>query len=123
MDAKAPDKNDEYFIYQTLVGAYPFDERSQESFTQRMKEYIVKAMREAKVHTTWIKQDREYEQACINFIQEILKRDAKNEFLDSFLPFQKKIAFDGVINSLSQTMLKMTCPGIPDFYQGRSFGT
>jgi len=116
--ATAPDKNDEYFIYQTLVGAYPFDEKEQETFIQRMKEYIVKAIREAKIHTTWIKQDLDYEEACIHFIQELLKQDGKNDFLDSFLPFQKKIAFDGILNSLSQTLLKLTCPGIPDFYQG-----
>ena len=116
--AKAPDRNDEYFIYQTLVGAYPFDEKEQEKFTQRMKEYIIKAIREAKIHTTWIKQDNNYEEACIHFIQELLKPERNNEFLNSFLLFQKQIALDGIINSLSQTMLKLTCPGIPDFYQG-----
>jgi len=115
---KAPDKNDEYFIYQTLVGAYPCDEKEQEAFTQRMTEYIVKAIREAKIHTTWIKQDNNYEEACIHFIQELLKLDGKNEFLNSFLLFQKKISFYGIINSLSQTMLKLTCPGVPDIYQG-----
>jgi (1->4)-alpha-D-glucan 1-alpha-D-glucosylmutase len=83
-----------------------------------MTEYIVKAVREAKIHSTWIKQDNDYEQACVHFIQELLKRDGKNEFLRSFLHFQKKIAFYGGINSLSQIMLKMTCPGVPDFYQG-----
>jgi len=114
----APDRNDEYFIYQTLIGAYPFEEEKKEHFAQRMKEYMVKAIREAKVHTTWIKQDIEYEEACVNFIGEILKPDEKNEFLNSFLGFQKKIASDGILNSLSQTLLKMTCPGIPDFYQG-----
>jgi len=116
--SRMPDKNDEYFIYQTLVGAYPLDEKEQEAFPQRMKEYIIKAIREAKIHTTWIKQDNNYEEACIHFVQELLKPDGSNEFLNSFLPFQKKIAIDGVINSLSQTMLKLTCPGGPDFYQG-----
>jgi len=116
--AKILDRNDEYFIYQTLVGAYPFDEKDHDSFTKRMTEYIIKAVREAKIHTTWIKPDNDYEELCINFIQELLKRDEKNKFLGPFLSFQKKIAMDGVINSLSQTMLKMTCPGIPDFYQG-----
>ncbi len=115
---RAPDKNDEYFIYQTLIGTYPFDQKDHEPFTRRMKDYIIKAIREADIHTAWIKQDADYEQACVNFIEEILKRDEKNEFMGSFIPFQKKIAFDGVLNSLSQQMLKMTCPGVPDFYQG-----
>ena len=115
---KAPDKNDEYFIYQTLVGAYPFDAKDQERFILRMKEYILKAIREAKVHTTWIKQDEEYEEACVHFIEELLKRDDKNEFLTTFVPFQRRIARDGILNSLSQTMLKLTCPGVPDIYQG-----
>ena len=85
--AKAPDRNDEYFIYQTLVGAYPFDEQEQEQFAERMKEYIIKAIREAKIHTTWIKQNSDYEQACIDFIEEIFKKDGENKFLNSFLAF------------------------------------
>jgi (1->4)-alpha-D-glucan 1-alpha-D-glucosylmutase len=116
--APAPDRNDEYFIYQTLVGAYPFDDTECGAFAQRMKEYIIKAVREAKIHSTWIRQDNEYEQACVNFIDELLRPIGKNEFLDSFLPFQRKIAFSGSLNSLSQILLKMTCPGVPDFYQG-----
>jgi len=115
---RVPDKNDEYFIYQTLVGAYPFGGKEHDQFTQRMKEYVLKAVREAKTYTNWIKQDADFEQACLHFIQEILKQDGKNKFLDSFLLFQNKIASDGALNSLSQVMLKLTCPGVPDFYQG-----
>jgi len=114
----APDRNDEFFIYQTLIGAYSFDDANPEAFIGRMKEYVIKSLRESKRHTNWVKQDANYEEACIYFIDEILKQGEKNEFLNSFLPFQKQVAMDGVINSLSQTMLKLTCPGIPDFYQG-----
>lgn len=115
---QAPDRNDEFFIYQTLIGAYPFEDDQREPFIGRMKEYVIKSLRESKRHTNWIKQDVHYEEACTHFIDEILKQDDKNEFLNSFLVFQKQIASDGIINSLAQTMLKMTTPGIPDFYQG-----
>jgi (1->4)-alpha-D-glucan 1-alpha-D-glucosylmutase len=111
----APDKDDEYFIYQTLIGAFPFIDTDFGSFKQRMKEYIVKAVREAKVHTAWIKPDTEYEEACVNFIDGIL---GFRDFLDVFVPFQKRISFYGVFNSLSQTLLKITSPGVVDFYQG-----
>jgi (1->4)-alpha-D-glucan 1-alpha-D-glucosylmutase len=116
--ASAPDRNDEYFIYQTLIGAYPFEPQDREKFLERIKEYIIKAVREAEVHTNWLRQDGDYENACVNFIQEILKEGPRNPFLDSFIPFQKRIAAEGALNSLAQTLLKMTCPGIPDFYQG-----
>jgi (1->4)-alpha-D-glucan 1-alpha-D-glucosylmutase len=114
----APDKNDEYFIYQTLVGAFPFDAARSGEFTGRMKAYIVKVVREAKVHTEWIKPDREYEDACVSFVENILAPSADNGFLRDFRSFQKKIAYYGIFNSLSQTLLKITCPGVPDFYQG-----
>ncbi|MFH1223013.1 MAG: malto-oligosyltrehalose synthase, partial [Pseudomonadota bacterium] len=112
-----PDNNDEYFIYQTLIGVYPFDEQP-DIFKERVKEYLIKAVREAKVHTAWIKNDTDYESACVNFIEQILKEDDNNQFLKDFLPFQKKAAFYGTLNSLSQAMIKMTAPGVPDFYQG-----
>jgi (1->4)-alpha-D-glucan 1-alpha-D-glucosylmutase len=114
----APDKNDEYFLYQTLVGAFPFSENETESFKQRLKNYIIKAVREAKAHSTWIDPNIEYEDACSNFIEQILNSSQKNEFLKDFLPFQKEIAHFGIFNSLSQSLIKITSPGIPDIYQG-----
>lgn len=113
-----PERNDEYFLYQTLLGAYPCDEREYPSFVERIKEYIIKAVREAKVHTAWLKPDTDYEEAFISFIDRIMKREESNPFLQDFLPFQRKVAFYGVFNSLSQTLIKMTSPGVPDFYQG-----
>ncbi len=113
-----PDKNDEYFLYQTLVGVYPFQKYDHDRFVERMREYIIKAVREAKHYTAWIKPDKEYEESYIAFLRAILRQGDSNEFLSAFNPFQRKIAFYGVINSLAQTLLKMTSPGIPDFYQG-----
>ncbi len=114
----APENNDEYLIYQTLVGAYPFFEHEVPEFRARMKAFIVKAVREAKVHTGWLKPDVPYEEACVDFVDGIFASQAAGDFLQQFLTFQKKIAFYGILNSLSQTVLKMACPGVPDFYQG-----
>ncbi len=114
----APEKNDEYLIYQVLLGAYPFSDTELPAFRLRIKEYIVKAIREAKVHTAWIKPDSAYEEACVNFVEAILDPERSPDFMKSFLAFQKKIAFFGVFNSLSQVLLKIASPGVPDFYQG-----
>jgi (1->4)-alpha-D-glucan 1-alpha-D-glucosylmutase len=113
-----PDENDEYLLYQTLIGAFPFREDNYQVFVERIKNYTIKAVREAKRHTAWIKPDIEYEEACISFVEKILNPSEDNRFLTEFKPFQKKIQFYGVFNSLSQTLLKITCPGVPDFYQG-----
>jgi (1->4)-alpha-D-glucan 1-alpha-D-glucosylmutase len=116
--AAVPDLNDEYFIYQTLIGAFPFDAARPAAFIERMKAYIVKAVREAKVHTAWIRPDQEYEDACVSFVEKILTPSADNGFLQDFRSFQQKVSWYGMFNSLSQTLLKITCPGVPDFYQG-----
>ena len=116
--AYMPDENDEYLIYQTLIGVFPFLETEQGSLTDRMKGYIIKAVREAKRHTAWIKPDTEYEDACTGFVEKILSPSEENLFLKEFLPFQNRIAFYGIFNSLSQVLIKITSPGVPDFYQG-----
>ncbi|MBW4542367.1 MAG: malto-oligosyltrehalose synthase [Myxacorys chilensis ATA2-1-KO14] len=113
-----PDRNDEYALYQTLIGAFPFLEQEQESFTQRAKDYLLKAIREAKVYTAWLRPNAAYEDACMRFVDAVLEPSEENPFLQSLLPFQKKVAFYGIFNSLSQALLKITSPGIPDFYQG-----
>ncbi|MBD2541016.1 malto-oligosyltrehalose synthase [Coleofasciculus sp. FACHB-SPT36] len=113
-----PQKNDEYFFYQTLVGAFPFAESERSHFVERVKEYVVKAVREAKVHTAWLRPDTDYEDGFIAFIEEVLKPSTDNQFLQEFLPFQKRVAHYGIFNSLSQTLLKITASGVPDFYQG-----
>jgi (1->4)-alpha-D-glucan 1-alpha-D-glucosylmutase len=116
--AQVPDRNDEYFLYQTLLGTFPFEESVYPQFVSRIKEYVIKAVREAKVHTGWLQPDTEYEDAYISFVEEILKPTDSNDFLQDFIPFQKRIAHYGIFNSLSQVLIKITCPGVPDFYQG-----
>jgi (1->4)-alpha-D-glucan 1-alpha-D-glucosylmutase len=115
LDVPAP--NDEYFLYQTLLGAFPFYESEYPSFVERIKEYVIKAIREAKVHTGWLRPDCGYEDAFIKFVEKLLKKE-ENEFLAAFRPLQRKVQYYGVFNSLSQTFLKITSPGVPDFYQG-----
>ncbi len=117
----APDLNEEYFIYQTLIGAWPLDisdESEYEIFKKRIKDYILKAIRESKVNTSWINPNLIYEEAMIFFIESILNDIPDNQFLEDFKDFQKVISYYGVFNSLSQTLLKITSPGVPDHYQG-----
>ena len=84
----------------------------------RIKAYIVKAVREAKVHTAWLKPDTEYEDAYVSFAEKILARSEANAFLKEFIPFCQRVSHYGILNSLSQTLIKITSPGVPDFYQG-----
>ncbi len=112
----APDANDEYLLYQTLVGAWPFTADGQAGFSERLKSYMVKAMREAKRRTSWITPDDRYEAAVLRFVDDIL--DRRRPFLPAFLPFQARVAELGVYNSLAQLLVKITAPGVPDFYQG-----
>ena len=111
-----PDTNDEYLFYQTLLGTYPFEENELVDFPNRIKDYILKAVREAKVYTAWLRPDEEYEQAFLNFIDRCLKD--KSDFLQQLRPWQQKIAEYGIYNSLSQVLIKNTAPGVPDLYQG-----
>jgi (1->4)-alpha-D-glucan 1-alpha-D-glucosylmutase len=112
----APDPNEEYLIYQTLIGAWPFDPDEEPGFAARIKAYLVKAMREAKVHTSWLMPDEAYEAAVLTFVDRIL--DHRRPFLAAFKPLQTRIAEIGVYNSLAQLLIKITAPGVPDFYQG-----
>lgn len=112
-----PDANDEYLFYQTLVGALPFQQEERPEFVQRMKDYVIKAIREAKVHTAWLRPDDEYEQSCVQFVDQVLQPTNKL-FWEKFASFQHRIATYGIYNSLAQVMLKMAAPGIPDLYQG-----
>jgi (1->4)-alpha-D-glucan 1-alpha-D-glucosylmutase len=117
----APDYNEEYFLYQTLVGAWPFDMQERgvrAQFVQRIEGYMTKAMREAKVHSSWLHPDEEYERAVFRFIDAILDRRRAHRFFQLFEPFQARIAQLGIYNSLAQLAIKITAPGVPDFYQG-----
>lgn len=114
----APDANEEVLIYQVLLGAWPFEEAELESFKDRMKAYLVKAAREAKVHTNWLSPDAEYEEALLAFLEGILAATNRNRFLPDFLHVQRSLAPFGALGSLAQVLLKIASPGVPDFYQG-----
>lgn len=117
----APDRNEEYLLYQTLIGAWPLhalDDDEYKTFSDRIQAYMAKALKEAKLHTSWVNPNHAYDHAVRDFIERILVRSSPNPFLADFLPFQQEIARHGVYNSLSQVLLKIAAPGIPDFYQG-----
>lgn len=116
-----PDRNEEYLLYQTLIGVWPAIETAAaglESFRARIREYMIKAAREAKVNTSWVSPNTAYEEALVGFVDRILSDAAGNGFLPEFLLLQKRVARCGIFSSLSQTLLKMVSPGVPDFYQG-----
>jgi (1->4)-alpha-D-glucan 1-alpha-D-glucosylmutase len=122
--APVPDGNDEYFIYQTLVGAWPFgtmDSTALTAFRERIAAYLRKALREAKVHTDWLSPHEAYEEAVLRFVDAILDRRRAARFLGAFEPFQAKLAEAAIYNSLAQLTIKITAPGVPDFYQGTEF--
>jgi (1->4)-alpha-D-glucan 1-alpha-D-glucosylmutase len=116
----APDRIDEYRLYQVLVGTWlpggelPEDPVSPE-YVGRIKEYMLKAVREAKVHTSWLTPNPAYEDGLTKFIDGVL---TESKFLSAFVPFQRRMAAFGVTNSLAQVVLKAASPGVPDFYQG-----
>jgi malto-oligosyltrehalose synthase/4-alpha-glucanotransferase len=115
-DKTIPDASEEYFIYQTLLGTLPMNEEADKVYLERIKEYFIKVLREAKIHSDWNNPDADYENAVNEFVVEILKDSLFMKHL--FVPFFRRIRYFGIINSLSQVVLKCTCPGIPDFYQG-----
>ena len=114
----APDANEEVFIYQTLLGAWPADAREIEGFRERLRAYLVKAAREAKIHTSWLEPLPDHEDALLAFVDAILTPDERNRFLPDFLRVQRQVARHGLTKSLAQLLLKITAPGVPDFYQG-----
>jgi len=147
--AQVPDPQEEYLLYQTLIGAWllqpmeeeahgqfvqrierymhtlvgawplqPLDEEAHGQFVQRIECYMEKALKEAKLHTSWINPNEAYDQAVRQFVRDILGPNDDNRFLADFRRFQGRIAQAGMWNSLSQTLLKITSPGVPDFYQG-----
>ena len=117
----APSRNDEYMLYQILIGTWPLEMSSPDQtsqYIQRIQQYMLKACREAKVHTSWISPHVDYEQAICDFVSGILSESPSRGFLSTFVPFARRIAEFGIWNSVALTLLKLTCPGVPDFYQG-----
>ena len=121
-DKPAPSPNDEYLLYQTLVGAWPLEPLKNEDewnrFRERIEAYMLKAIREAKENTSWVNRNTDYESAMSSFVKRLLTPGGKNRFLEDFVSFQRRVARIGLWNSLSQTLLKLTSPGVPDIYQG-----
>src|SRR5262249_7698229 len=112
LDGRAvPGANTEYLIYQTLVGAWPID-------VERLRDYLMKAVHEAKSHTSWINPDLRYDRAIAAFAEAVLDPARSQPFLDDFQAFHARVAHFGALNSLAQTLIKITAPGVPDFYQG-----
>jgi (1->4)-alpha-D-glucan 1-alpha-D-glucosylmutase len=113
-----PDRNEEIFLYQTLLGAWPLEPTELSEFGERLQAYAIKATREAMVHTRWTLPNLSHENALKRFVAGILRPGKNNAFLADFAEFQERISYFGMINSLSQTLLKIISPGVPDFYQG-----
>lgn len=117
-ERRIPGMNDEWLLYQTLAGAWPIEEDDLAGFPDRIEQYVIKAAREAKMHTSWLEPDETWEGGLVGFARSLIDRSVAPEFLEDFLKLQKSIAFWGAINSLAQVVIKSTAPGIPDFYQG-----
>jgi (1->4)-alpha-D-glucan 1-alpha-D-glucosylmutase len=140
----APDPNDEYLLYQTLVGAWPLrpgGDAEHATFVERIQRYMLKALREAKIRASWVHPNPAYDAAMSRFVAALLDRSARppaapgrgrlrsliaaivpssdgNPFLADFQVFQERVATAGLYNSLAQTLLKLVVPGVPDTYQG-----
>jgi (1->4)-alpha-D-glucan 1-alpha-D-glucosylmutase len=118
---EVPSPGEEYLFYQTLVGAWPPRDGgapAAEDFVERIKQYMRKALLEAKVHTSWINHNEPYEQAVDAFVTAALDPRRSGPFLEDLGRFLVRVERPGYWNSLSQVVLKIAAPGVPDFYQG-----
>ncbi|MBI3978715.1 MAG: malto-oligosyltrehalose synthase, partial [Chloroflexi bacterium] len=122
-----PHPNDEYLLYQTLIGAWPASSRSDHAqlsseelaeFRGRILAYMTKATKEAKVRTSWVNPNAEYDAAVQRFVLAVLADGDDNRFLSDLRAFQRRVAYFGRFNALAQVLLKLTSPGVPDLYQG-----
>ncbi len=121
LGAPAPSRNDEYHFYQTLFASWPLGTPAPQegaAYRERIEAYMLKAVREAKQRTSWTEPDAAYEEALQQFIHSVLEPRDGNLFLADFLEFQRGAVRFGLLNSLSQTLCKLTAPGVPDIYQG-----
>jgi (1->4)-alpha-D-glucan 1-alpha-D-glucosylmutase len=135
----APDRNDEYRFYQALIGIWPpsstgsaareqpdSDRARSHSRTddaaseliERLQAYMVKSAKEAKLHTSWLTPNQEYEDAIVKFVERVLSGAGGAKFLPTFRPLSARVAQIGMMNALAQVVLKIGSPGVPDFYQG-----
>jgi (1->4)-alpha-D-glucan 1-alpha-D-glucosylmutase len=130
--APAPDRNDEYRFYQILLGVLPpapdvpaaspppslSFHPVEPDIVRRVREYMLKAIKEAKVHTSWINENKPYDDAVTSFVDRALAGPTSLRFLAAFMPFARRVARGGAVNSLAQLVLKIASPGVPDIYQG-----
>ncbi len=119
--AAVPDRNAEYLLYQTLVGMWPMTPLTEEEYAEfvwRIQRYMEKALKEAKLNTSWVNPDEPYDRAVRDFIGGILHNCETNAFLVDFRSFIAPVVRAGMLNGLSQVLLKAAAPGVPDFYQG-----
>lgn len=119
-DQPIPDANEEYLLYQTLVGTWPItpmNDAEREAYAERIVQYMEKALREAKLHTSWMNPSEDYEALVFGFVRKVLGPEAA-AFQTDLTQFVAEIADAGFVNSLTQTLLKLTLPGVPDIYQG-----
>ncbi|MEO8849895.1 MAG: malto-oligosyltrehalose synthase [Casimicrobiaceae bacterium] len=122
----APSANDEYLLYQTLLGTWPGEalaagtlpDGTLADHRERVAAFMLKAAREAKVCTSWLNPDAAYEAALAHFVDRVLASPQTNRFIESMLPLAREVARVGCVNSLAQTLVKLTSPGVPDTYQG-----
>lgn len=123
--APAPDANDQVILLQALLGAWPLEQLETSnssglaSFRERMEGYVTKALREAKRHTSWVNPNEAYETAALEVLKAVL--DPRNSILERLRPLARRLAWLGMLNGLSRTIMKMTLPGVPDIYQGTEF--
>ena len=120
-DATAPDANEEYLLYQTLLGAWPLEPYGPQEyadFVKRIQAYMVKTLHEAKVHSSWVNPNPDYDDAVQEFVARILDEEGNRPFLTDFGSFQRRLNHFGLLNSLAQTLLEVTCPGVADTFQG-----
>ena len=126
---KAPDRNELMLFFQTLVAVWPNQApgaqqvqlpppEEMDQLSQRLQQYMVKAVKEAKVNTSWIQEDKSWEEAVTGFVRDLLALPSKHGFWKSFLRFQRTVAEVAMHDSLAQVVLKMASPGVPDLYQG-----
>ena len=118
----APDRIDEYLLYQTLLGTWPLTQQTH-GYGEKIEKYLLKALREAKRRSSWANPDNAYEDAAVAFLRGILAEPRNSPFWNTFFALLEPIARIGMLNGLGQTLLKITAPGVPDFYQGSELWT
>lgn len=115
---RRPDLATQYLLYQTLLGTWPVGATIWTTYVARIRDYMLKAVREAKIHTSWVEPDAAYEEALTRFIDAILTADSAQAFRDDLSLFARHAACYGMMNILARTLVQLTAPGIPDIYQG-----